>query len=203
MLNCQLLMATTAAMMGALGAGMVACGWTFNHPSFDRPAEWCREDDAKEFITNVVKPRLRSQIVGSVMPTEMTRPKSYSYHSFILEGYVQLAMMAEKVGVNLWDVGADTGNSMLVRPLRCMLRAACSVSLWMPCTCGIQRSESFTPAELGLCCACWDVHHEVSTQRSRWGVLFDHGCTAALTQQPSSVHLTRVDLHVPFAHQQC
>lgn len=68
-----------------------------------------------DFIENVVRPRLRAQIAGAVMATEMTRPKSYSYHSFILEGYVQLAMMADKFGINLWDMSADTGNSMLVR----------------------------------------------------------------------------------------
>ena len=50
------------------------------------------------------------------MATEMTRPKSYSYHSFILEGYVQLAMMSEKFGINLWDMSAESGNSILVRP---------------------------------------------------------------------------------------
>eukprot|EP00892_Ulva_mutabilis_P005427 jgi/Ulvmu1/3256/UM151_0004.1 len=72
-----------------------------------------RREDALAFIENVVTPRLRAQITGSVMATEMARPKSYSYHSFTLEGYVQLAVLSEKLGVNLWDLGADTGNSIL------------------------------------------------------------------------------------------
>eukprot|EP00892_Ulva_mutabilis_P012789 jgi/Ulvmu1/9883/UM057_0039.1 len=72
-----------------------------------------RREDALEFIEHVVKPRLRAQIAGSVMATEMTRPKSYSYHSFILEGYVQLASMADKFGVDLWGMTADSGNSIL------------------------------------------------------------------------------------------
>ena len=74
---------------------------------------------------------MRAQIAGSVMATEMTRPKSYSYHSFILEGYVQLAMMAQKFDINLWDMDADSGNSMLVRrevPLRSLVRRAVVIS---------------------------------------------------------------------------
>lgn len=68
------------------------------------------------FIKNVVQPRIRAQIAGSVMATEMTRPKSYSYHSFILEAYVQLAMMSNRFGIDIWDMSAENGNSILVRP---------------------------------------------------------------------------------------
>lgn len=76
----------------------------------------CRREDAITYINDIVIPRLRVQIAGSVMPTEMVRPKSYSYHGFTLQGYLELASLADKVGINLWDIGADSGNSMLVRP---------------------------------------------------------------------------------------
>jgi hypothetical protein len=49
------------------------------------------------------------------MPAEMIRTISYSYHGFILEAYIRLAMQAEKLGVDLWRFNEETGNSILVR----------------------------------------------------------------------------------------
>lgn len=75
-----------------------------------------RDEALADYIEAAVKPRLRGQIFGSIMPQEMARPISYAYHSFILEAFVRLAMQADRLLVDLWSYGADSGNSMLVRP---------------------------------------------------------------------------------------
>eukprot|EP00892_Ulva_mutabilis_P005950 jgi/Ulvmu1/3727/UM172_0005.1 len=72
-----------------------------------------RDEAVVEYLEAAAKPRMRGQIFGSMMPAEMARPISYAYHNFELEAYVRLAMQADRVLLNLWSFGSESGNSVL------------------------------------------------------------------------------------------
>lgn len=68
-----------------------------------------------EYLDAAATPRMRGQIHGSVMPAALGQPQSFSLENAALQAFVRLAMQAERLLVDLWRVGADTGNSLLVR----------------------------------------------------------------------------------------
>lgn len=81
----------------------------------DPRARPCRYKQAALYIEVAVKTRIRSQIFGSMLPTEVVRPNGYAYMDFTLEGLVRLAMQAERLGIDLWNYNSEARNSILVR----------------------------------------------------------------------------------------
>lgn len=68
---------------------------------------------AKEIITTQTKPRVESQLKedGS-QPHELARTLSWSYSSMNLEGFFELALLAENVQVDLWDYTTANNRSI-------------------------------------------------------------------------------------------
>jgi hypothetical protein len=112
-----------------------------------------REPDVKHYLNTVVKERLRMQIVGAMLPQELVRPKSYGYANFQLEGYVRLGLIADSVGVDLWTVHADEGNSILVRRAR-----TCTMHAHHACVCAREwpgrRAAAGATIECRECARC-------------------------------------------------
>ena len=72
-----------------------------------------RVDEVKEYLSTITKARIFQQIEpdGS-QPRELARTKSYSYTVMNLSGFLELAILGKKVGVNLWDVESKDGRSI-------------------------------------------------------------------------------------------
>lgn len=70
-------------------------------------------DDVKNYLSTTTKDRIFSQIEpdGS-QPLELARTKSFSYSVMNLNGFLELAKLGQKVGVNLWDVASKDGRSI-------------------------------------------------------------------------------------------
>lgn len=69
--------------------------------------------DAKQRLENKTKARIASQIEpdGS-QPHELARTKSLGYSTMNLRGFLHLANLGEKVGINLWDFKTADGRSI-------------------------------------------------------------------------------------------
>lgn len=70
-------------------------------------------DEVKEYLSTITKARIFSQIEpdGS-QPLELARTKSFSYSVMNLHAFLELADLAQKVDVNLWDVASEDGRSI-------------------------------------------------------------------------------------------
>lgn len=70
-------------------------------------------NDVKNYLSTTTKDRIFSQIEpdGS-QPLELARTKSFSYSVMNLNGFLELAKLGQKVGVNLWDVASKDGRSI-------------------------------------------------------------------------------------------
>ena len=63
-----------------------------------------QEDRARALLDQAVEHRLPNQFLPDGMqPHEMTRTRTFHYHTYNLVGWFELAAAAEKVGINLWD----------------------------------------------------------------------------------------------------
>lgn len=72
-----------------------------------------RADDVKNHLSTVTKARIFSQIEpdGSQLK-ELARTKSFSYSVMNLHGFLELARLGQKVGINLWDLESKDGRSI-------------------------------------------------------------------------------------------
>jgi len=72
-----------------------------------------RVDFVKEYLSTITKARVFQQIEpdGS-QPRELARTKSYSYTVMNLSGFLELAELGKKVGINLWDMESKDGRSI-------------------------------------------------------------------------------------------
>lgn len=72
-----------------------------------------KTDDAKQRLQNITTARIASQIEpdGS-QPHELARTKSLGYSTMNLRGFLHLANLGEKVGVNLWDFKTADGRCL-------------------------------------------------------------------------------------------
>lgn len=70
-------------------------------------------EEVKNYLSTTTKARIFSQIEpdGS-QPLELARTKSFSYSVMNLHGFLQLAIIGQKVGVNLWDMSSEDGRSI-------------------------------------------------------------------------------------------
>jgi len=70
-------------------------------------------DEVKEYLSTTTKARIFSQIEpdGS-QPLELARTKSFSYSVMNLHGFLELAELGQKVGVDLWNVTSKDGRSI-------------------------------------------------------------------------------------------
>ena len=72
-----------------------------------------KTETVKEYLSTITKNRIFSQIEpdGS-QPLELARTKSFSYSVMNLHGFLELARLGQKVGVNLWDLASEDGRSI-------------------------------------------------------------------------------------------
>ncbi|TBN02962.1 hypothetical protein EYD45_10420 [Hyunsoonleella flava] len=72
-----------------------------------------RLEEVKSYLSTITKNRIFSQIEpdGS-QPLELARTKSFSYSVMNLHGFLELAIIGKKVGVNLWDMSSKDGRSI-------------------------------------------------------------------------------------------
>tara|TARA_R110002096_G_scaffold262296_1_gene455799 strand:- start:14971 stop:16200 length:1230 start_codon:yes stop_codon:yes gene_type:complete len=70
-------------------------------------------EEVQEYLSTISKSRIFSQIEpdGS-QPLELARTKSFSYSVMNLHAFLELAVLGQKVGVNLWDVTSKDGRSI-------------------------------------------------------------------------------------------
>jgi len=70
-------------------------------------------EEVKKYLSTTTKARIFSQIKpdGS-QPLELKRTKSFSYSTMNLHGFLQLAIIGKKVGVNLWGMESKDGSSI-------------------------------------------------------------------------------------------
>ncbi|UMB54137.1 alginate lyase family protein [Lutibacter sp. A64] len=70
-------------------------------------------EEVKKYLSTVTKNRIFSQIEpdGS-QPLELARTKSFSYSVMNLHGFLELAKMGQKVGIDLWNVTSQDGRSI-------------------------------------------------------------------------------------------
>ncbi|GAK98023.1 probable exported protein YPO3473 [Nonlabens tegetincola] len=72
-----------------------------------------KKDEVRDYLNSITKARIISQIEpdGS-QPLELARTKSFSYSVMNLHGFLELAQIGEKVGVNLWEFESKDGRSI-------------------------------------------------------------------------------------------
>lgn len=72
-----------------------------------------RIEEVKEYLSTITKDRIFAQIEpdGS-QPKELARTKSISYSVMNLHGFLGLARLGQKVGVDLWDAQSEDGRSI-------------------------------------------------------------------------------------------
>ncbi|WP_299064243.1 alginate lyase family protein [uncultured Polaribacter sp.] len=70
-------------------------------------------DEVKNYLSTTTKARIFSQIEpdGS-QPLELARTKSFSYSVMNLHGFLELAELGQKVGLDLWNVTSKDGRSI-------------------------------------------------------------------------------------------
>lgn len=72
-----------------------------------------RIEQVKTYLSTITKERIFSQIKpdGS-QPLELARTKSFSYSVMNLHGFLELAILGKKLGVNLWEISSKDGRSI-------------------------------------------------------------------------------------------
>ncbi len=72
-----------------------------------------KTEEVKDHLSTITKARILSQIEpdGS-QPLELARTKSFHYSVMNLHGFLELARLGQKVGVNLWDLESKDGRSI-------------------------------------------------------------------------------------------
>ncbi|MFS4482772.1 alginate lyase family protein [Hyunsoonleella sp. 2307UL5-6] len=70
-------------------------------------------EEVKNYLSTTTKARIFSQIEpdGS-QPLELARTKSFSYSVMNLHGFLELAIIGQKVGVDLWNIASEDGRSI-------------------------------------------------------------------------------------------
>ena len=70
-------------------------------------------DEVKKYLSTITKARIFSQIEpdGSQL-LELARTKSFSYSVMNLHGFLELAELGQKVGVDLWNISSEDGRSI-------------------------------------------------------------------------------------------
>ena len=70
-------------------------------------------EEVKEYLLTTTKARIFNQIEpdGS-QPLELARTKSFSYSVMNLNGFLELAIIGRKVGVDLWNLSSKDGRSI-------------------------------------------------------------------------------------------
>ena len=72
-----------------------------------------RTEEVKEYLSTITKSRIFSQIKpDGRQPLELNRTKSFSYSVMNLHGFLQLAQIGQKVGVDLWNLASEDGSSI-------------------------------------------------------------------------------------------
>ena len=90
-----------------------------------------RSDELRQYLLDLVEPRMRLQMRGGVLPNEMHRPTSLFYVSYGTEGMVRMAAFAQLEGIDYWHWRPDSGSSVLVRNQFAFdTRRACAVEAW-------------------------------------------------------------------------
>lgn len=70
-------------------------------------------NEVKNYLSTVTKERIFSQIeANGSQPLELTRTKSFSYSVMNLHGFLELAIIGKKVGVDLWSAVSEDGRSI-------------------------------------------------------------------------------------------
>ncbi|WP_397364576.1 alginate lyase family protein [Olleya sp. R77988] len=72
-----------------------------------------KTEEVENYLSTTTKARIFSQIMpdGS-QPLELKRTKSFSYSVMNLHGFLELARLGQKVGVNLWGMESKDGRSI-------------------------------------------------------------------------------------------
>ncbi|GGD04679.1 alginate lyase family protein [Hyunsoonleella pacifica] len=72
-----------------------------------------RIEEVKTYLSTITKARIFSQIEpNGSQPLELARTKSFSYSAMNLHGFLELAVISKKVGVNLWEMSSEDGRSI-------------------------------------------------------------------------------------------
>lgn len=72
-----------------------------------------KTEEVKKHLSTITKARVFSQIKpDGRQPLELKRTKSFSYSVMNLHGFLELARLGQKVGVNLWGMESEDGRSI-------------------------------------------------------------------------------------------
>jgi hypothetical protein len=89
-----------------------------------------KNDFAKQFMSDVLKNRISSQIKGDgTQPFELVRTKSWHYSAFNITALNYLATIAEHTGIDFWNYTNEEGGS-LRKALDYILPATVDPGLW-------------------------------------------------------------------------